>query len=265
LVQCGGGQNTINNTVANAPFPIGAVVTHLGHTEIVVAEGSLTAPGGEGTYTLSISGIFANAISLVQPDGIDFYVVEEVTPVVGENLEIVVTSAPCSLVDTTPPNCAIDARQPSEPNGSNPAGWTSIDLTFEGTCGVAGLGAGDVTVTSTGVAPGVADVSTAGSIVTIEFDGIIPAVAWTCVEVIGHSACIGSLPGDVSNDRTSAPGDILHLIDCLNGVRVCEIFQCDSDRSNVCGPPDILRTIDLLNGASTYVPFLNVSIPVCPN
>lgn len=264
LVQCGGGQNTINNTIANAPFPIGAVVVNIGHTEVVIAEGSLTAPMAEGTYTLAISAIFANAIQLTQPPGIDFMVVEEVTPTSGENLTINVSFAPCGLVSSTPPNCAIDARQPSNPDGSNPAGWDSIEMTFEGSCGIAGLVPGDVTVTSTGTAPGVANVSVVGDVLTIDFDSLIPTAAWTCVEVLDKSACLGSLPADVSNDRTASAPDILWLIDCLNGVRVCEQFQCDVDRSNVCGPPDILRTIDLLNGAGSYDPTLNVNIPVCP-
>ena len=36
-------------------------------------------------------------------------------------------AGPCSVVSTFPPDCAIDARQPSEPNGDNPAGldWNS--------------------------------------------------------------------------------------------------------------------------------------------
>jgi hypothetical protein len=49
LVQVGGGQNTIKNTVDNAPFPIGSVVTLLGHVQVILAEGSLTAPTAPGT------------------------------------------------------------------------------------------------------------------------------------------------------------------------------------------------------------------------
>ena len=68
------------------------------------------------------------------------------------------------------------------------------------------------------------------------------------------------------NDDTSAPSDILYVIDCLNGVRTCDDFQCDVDRSLQCGPPDILRVIDLLNGAGQYAPWLNKNMPIsCPS
>jgi len=267
LIQCGGGQNTINNTAGNAPFPIGAVVLNLGHSEIVIAEGSLTAPNTKGFHTLAVSSIFANAIKQVQPPGIDYLVVEEVTPVSGLNLTIEVTdAAPCTLALTDPPNCAIDARQPSRPDGTVPRGWNTIEMTFGGTCALGGLSAGDVSVTVTnGVAPGVSDINCVGSVCNVGLDAFIPLRAWTCVEVLGLEACLGALPADVSNDRTSSAPDILWLIDCLNGVRTCEIFQCDVDASAVCGPPDILRTIDLLNGASTFDPWLNLNIPVCPS
>jgi len=74
---------------------------------------------------------------------------------------------------------------------------------------------------------------------------------------------LSSLPADVSGDGTSAPSDILWLIDCLNGVGTCEILQCDADRSALCGPPDILRVIDLLNGAGEFDPWLNKTLPAC--
>lgn len=65
LVQVGGAQNTILNTVANAAFPIGAVLTGIaqpaGCGTAVIATGSLTAPG-EGIYELQLSELFANVI-----------------------------------------------------------------------------------------------------------------------------------------------------------------------------------------------------------
>lgn len=75
-----------------------------------------------------------------------------------------------------------------------------------------------------------------------------------------HSAIYASLPADVSSDCTSAPADINYVIDCINHVRTCEDWQCDVDRSTVCGPPDILRTIDLLNGSGKYIPWNYVSL-----
>ena len=75
-----------------------------------------------------------------------------------------------------------------------------------------------------------------------------------------HSGIYASLPADVSSDCTSAPPDINYVIDCINGVRTCELWQCDVNRVPPCRPSDILRTIDLLNGAGKYIPWLNVSL-----
>ncbi len=176
---------------------------------------------------------------------------------------------PCGIASVFPPNCALDARQPSMPDGSNPGGWNSIEITFSAESCVSGATSSDfnVTITPAGTAPTIADVVVVGSAATLVFNGIIPTRAWTCIEHTGcgASTCIGSLPGDVSGDHTSAPSDILRVIDCLNGVAFCESWQCDVDRSGVCGPPDILRVIDLLNGAGVYDSWLNIQLPACPS
>jgi len=120
-----------------------------------------------------------------------------------------------------------------------------------------------------GVPPRITDVLWRGSMATLVLDSRIPPGRWTCFEYLRSQSpwelCLGRLPADVSADRTSAPADILWLIDCLNGVRSCEYWQCDVDCSELCGPPDILRVIDLLNGAGCYDPWLNRSLPPCPS
>ncbi|MGB2986600.1 MAG: hypothetical protein WBE26_12045 [Phycisphaerae bacterium] len=66
LIQVGGGQNTINNTPDNAPYPIGPVLTGVaqpaGCGPAVLVTGTLTAPDAEGTYVLSVEELFANVI-----------------------------------------------------------------------------------------------------------------------------------------------------------------------------------------------------------
>jgi hypothetical protein len=171
----------------------------------------------------------------------------------------------CIVVGAFPPNCTIDARQPSMPDGTAPAGWDRIELTVAG-CPASSLGADDFSITATGgTTPAVADVIASGDTVTVVFDRTIPNSAWTCVTLGTTAQCLASMPGDVNGDRTSAPSDILRVVDCLNGVALCDIWQCDLDRSGLCGPPDILRVIDLLNGAGVYEPWLNRSIPACPS
>ena len=62
LVQCGGGQNTINNFAGNADFPVGTVITGVAHSSQVFMTGSFNAPSQSGTYTLSVQNAFANVI-----------------------------------------------------------------------------------------------------------------------------------------------------------------------------------------------------------
>ncbi len=177
---------------------------------------------------------------------------------------------PCqqvSILSSDPPDCALDARQPSKPDGSELAGWNSILITF---CGdTSGLTIQDFSLEIPhGSIPGPpANVIPSGNDVTVLFPQIIPTAAWSCVvyNVDETKICLGYMPADVSGDGTSAPADILYLIDCLNGVRSCESRQCDVDRSDLCGPPDILRVIDLLNGAGDYEAWLNRSIAACPS
>ncbi len=67
-----------------------------------------------------------------------------------------------------------------------------------------------------------------------------------------------SHPGDVNGDGVSAPGDILDLIDVLNGVAQPSwgLYSTDCDRSGEAGPADILCLVDLLNAGwnGTTVP-----------
>jgi hypothetical protein len=188
-------------------------------------------------------------------------------------LEIDVARCAGSPVAIDPLNCVVDARQPTELDGSAAAGWGSMTLTF-----------GDapmfdpcsVTVDDLGVreVPGgglttleIADVTCNDDMFTVHLNRRILPGQWTCIRYFPTRAefCMAHLPGDVNGDGTSAPSDILRLIDCLNGVASCEQWQCDIDWSGVCGPPDVLRVIDLLNGAGVYEPWLNRGLPPCPS
>ncbi len=178
-----------------------------------------------------------------------------------------------SLTGSVPVNCAIDARYPHAPgNPGGLQGWDSIDMTFDGACDVSGAVAGDFSVACTPTAapcPTVSSVAVNGQTVTVNLSGVIPAQDWTCVTHTpsGDEVCIASLPADTNSDRTSAPADILNLIDHLNGVFVppMTLNQCDIDRSNLCAPADILSEIDLLNGASGFANWNGKTIPVCPS
>ncbi|NOT02636.1 MAG: hypothetical protein HOP29_18680 [Phycisphaerales bacterium] len=174
-----------------------------------------------------------------------------------------------TITDSFPPDGAIDARQPHAlSDASVRYGWDHVDITFDGDVSALGPEHFTVTVTS-GAAPMVIDVIPIGcDQVRVVLDGPIPPGAWTTITYIctGQGICLGYLPADANNDAYAGPLDILKLIDNLNGVYnpPMAIWQCDTDRSNVCAPSDILRLIDLLNGAGAFDPWLGVSLPPSP-
>jgi hypothetical protein len=170
------------------------------------------------------------------------------------------------------PSCCADARQTSQPNGDDPAGEDSVELLMSGDTDY--LGPDDFTVTVIPpLEPGEGDpptivstVSGPSGAITLELDGFIPAGHWTqfthaCSRT---SVCIGYLPADVDGDLTSAPHDILAVIDHLNGVVLQPEFRVDADRDGYPAPADILRVIDLLNGARVYHEWLDEGLPPCP-
>lgn len=186
----------------------------------------------------------------------------------GEVFKIVPASAPVFTASgSSPPDGAIDARQPSNPDGTLPAdGWRSVDFRF--TPGAPCADPADFAVTGwvgSGEAPAVEAVERVdGTTIRVHLDRALSPVSRLTLSHVpnGGSATIGWLPGDVNNDGTSAPPDILALIDVLNGVGGAAAEWCaDIDRSGVASPPDILRVIDLLNGAGVYPSYNGVSLP----
>ncbi len=182
---------------------------------------------------------------------------------------------PCgsiSITSSDPPDCAIDARQPTDTEGVTVYGWDLIELTFD--ADASALTVDDFTVE---VLPGPCDLpcevpsivslETVGNIAMLELSPPIPAGWWTCITHIDSQTgpCLGFLPGDVDESGTSEGADVSYLTACLDGTESCELWQCDLDQSGLCAPEDILRCIDLLNGAEPYGPWLDRSLPFCPN
>ena len=173
---------------------------------------------------------------------------------------------PCG-VSFDPPDCSVDALQPSEPDGSSPVGWDAVEMTFG--YDMTGAVIEDFTVSTVpGVAPapGVAGVVVNGGLVTVQLDAIIPTGEWTCITHVPSSnhVCLGSLPGDMNGSLTSDAADIQAVIDCVSGLAACELPQCDADRSGSCAPSDILRVIDLLNGGDAFDLWMGEQLPQCP-
>jgi len=170
-----------------------------------------------------------------------------------------------AIVSSDPPNDAIDARQPSDPIGANPAGWQSVKIQFDGDATGLTTTDFDISVDPAGApVPGITSVSVDGSMVTVDLDSAIPVEAWTIVthQDSNTHIRIGYLPGDVNNDRVANASDILAVIDSLNHIGdPLPIWQTDIDRSGMDTNSDILRVIDLLNGAGSYTGFLGATLP----
>jgi|GEM_PF-3304604 len=160
----------------------------------------------------------------------------------------------------------IDARQPFNPDGSNETGWTAIDVVALGDPPpVPGTDEFEIEVTG-GTAPTIVGTQAGSYKVTVELDRPIPVGERTRVTHVpsGSKTCVGYLPGDVNGDNLSNASDINNLINCLNDVDHCGMWQADVNRSGVANASDILRVIDLLNGAGEYDVWLAGTLPGCP-
>lgn len=173
---------------------------------------------------------------------------------------------PIQIIDSIPINGYIDARHPSELDGSNPVGLNEVILRFDRSIG--DLPPTDLSVTlegSAGAAPTIDQINPlADDTVEVLFSSPIPPGAWTVIthQPSGTSVRVGYLPGDVNGDRMSSPVDILALIDSLNGVGpVLLISSTDMNRSGLAEPSDILRLVDLLNGADAFDVWNGATLP----
>lgn len=171
------------------------------------------------------------------------------------------------IVASDPPDGAIDARQPSLPDGTAPVdGFGSVTLTFDvpisSTIGPADFSTSELGGDGIPVTVAVVTALTPTDVL-LTFSAGIEELAWTTVtyNLSGSAVTLGYLPGDVNGDGTSAATDLLAVIDHLNGITLRPIYSVDVDRSGVAGAPDLLREIDLLNGAGVYTPYLGVSLP----
>jgi hypothetical protein len=185
--------------------------------------------------------------------GDPFYKTYQLDP--GTSLPLTIAIVPGDLpniVSSTPASGSIDARQETDFDGLNPAGWNSVQLDLDDDA--SGLVAGDfsISLSPAGVAPSVSGVVPSGNSVTVQFDSIIPAGSWTVITMNGQSVCLASLPGDVDASLASNASDILRIIDCLNGIETCAVHQGDVNRSGDSNSQDIIRLIDLLNGVAPF-------------
>jgi hypothetical protein len=181
------------------------------------------------------------------------------------------------LLETFPPNCAIDARQPHEPLTPDALlGWDELVLMFNH-CDPAGLNltTDDFDTTTFPRDPTLLfilaiDSDEVAGTLSVKLNRAITPGFLTCIAHGDTSCqwCMGYLPGDAGQDGVSTVDDIDTLIDSINGVDVKPEYATDANRSGLPNAQDVLRQIDLLNGAGTFAdtggPWLNKSLRSCP-
>lgn len=176
----------------------------------------------------------------------------------------------CGIVMSAPANCSIDARQPTDLNGGNPAGADSILLNYN--CATTGLVPSDFAITrSPQIGPqlSVGSVITGNQTATLQLAGgaRIPAGAWTCFQHTsnGTRTCIGFQPGDTNGDGITSVLDITTLVNARNGVVPLPLNQTDMDRSGALDSADVARQIDLFNGRDAFDAWYGQGIGECPS
>lgn len=169
---------------------------------------------------------------------------------------------PGEVLAADPPSGTVDARQPH--TLGDPAALQGIGGCPEEPItlmpGEAGATAGCFSLCETAEDPSgpnsVASVADNGDgTYTVCLSRPITANAVTVISYEGGgSVTYTAHPANVNSDGVAGAGDVLALIDILNGqsAPVHGAYSSDIDHSGATGGADVLRTIDLLNGATGY-------------
>ncbi len=196
-----------------------------------------------GSFTLNfLEGPAQSSLRNVDNQGIQFLSFER--------LVIDVQANSLRIVQSDPPDGAIDARQlGSDGSGS----WDRVRLTFSQP--PTDLTAGDFVIRDgTPNPPKITGVEASGDVLTLKLDrGIRPGV-WTAVRHSrsGTGTRLACLPGDVDSNGVLDSADVIHLIDNATTLMTRPDYVVDVDRSGGNTPGDMLRIIDQMQTANTY-------------
>ncbi len=237
LVQVGGATNTILNDAANAPFPTGAVCLGLGHTELVLATGSLTIPADatDGQMCeVALSDVVVNVVRAGEMDDGTFWAVDAGDQGTIQNMSMTVEFA--NLM-ASQPDC--DSTLPRSQGNV-------IRLTFDRPITEPSPGGGEVIIQQImdGGATG-GDISGnftfsvvgAGDVLRIKETGaVLSNETWYTVRSTGGWAGVAPfkrdyqlLTGDANNDHRVLPND-LSLINSFVSIFVT---PPDGSRANI--------------------------------
>lgn len=170
------------------------------------------------------------------------------------------------VIGSDPPSGAIDARKPTDRDGTNSYGWQYVDLTFSSRGGVQSTQ--DFAITAQGETaspPAIASVADLGqNRVRITFEQQATPITWTTLEHLpsGVQIQLGYLPGDVNGNRAMDAVDISALKTALEAPTITRgVWSTDIDRSEMLTAADLLEVIDLYNGAEGYAEWFGAELP----
>ncbi|MFQ5590643.1 MAG: hypothetical protein ACE5HE_05740 [Phycisphaerae bacterium] len=278
LLQCGGAQNTINNTVdctvdsdcpgssnlcdpttltctASAPFPTATTVfENLGHTEIELLKGTLTAPGVEGRYILQLSELFANVISTTQ-NSPDFLASEAAGVGTISNLIINVTSgcAAANVVASSPANMGSLWRSAKNImrftfDGDLTAAPTSGEIEIVECLGAANSNDDSTVDVSSSFNISIEDPGTGPRVLRLQETGAtglnhrswykVRNASWACVAPFEFEFLLQI--GDCDGNKFVTPADL----SCINNAAAVpgikpDDARCDIDGNRFCTPADL--------------------------
>jgi hypothetical protein len=277
LLQVGGGQNTIRNTIANAPFPISTdIVQNVAQSQQVLATGSVTMPLTDGPYTLAVSNVFANIVNDNTPANPTFY--PTTAAGIGTVTSLTINVGVAAMITAAnPPTAAGNPFEPGLPyrdvldTGSGATATAGIGAA--GTSGQAYVGGSvqyspilvtfnnpvtfgtaDVSIACTRApCPTVTSASSAGNTTTINLSGAIPPLGCTTLTIGGtNQVQYRSNPGNVTFDSGTNTQDLLGLVQALNnGQGSANPARYNINRDGFVNTQDLLRLVQLLNGVST--------------
>ncbi len=284
LLQIGGAQNTIRNDT-NDP-PNGDVVENVGHSEIVLAEGSVTIPreADTGVYVLTLSNVFASVIveGQIDLDG-EFFRTERMDIGTVQHLHIRVDQDDVSISSSDPPNMFRDVLDTGDDSdlehgigadGTPDEGsvvYEPIEVVFDASTS---LSADDVIVhcSYTGrpaaatPCPTVSAVSGSGTTYELTLSAPIPPGG--CTTLYFANTCdvlqFESLPGDADLSGTTNTADLADLTAALNNSSANTYkHRYDINRNGTANTQDLLRLTQLLNGTLTTQAWNQMSVVPC--
>ncbi|MCH9033049.1 MAG: hypothetical protein IID42_00920 [Planctomycetes bacterium] len=273
----------------SVPIPAGVTVTDIGFHDVDSHSGSpfssedWTTTLQDGVLTWSTETIDVNPTANALRWGMlyNFRFDADTAPQPGQGtlglfrdgdppsmiVDIPVPGPPITLVDSDPPDGAIDARQPHQLNNRGVSfGWQEVRISFSES--IADVTIEDIfveVIPDSTPPPVVQNLFEEGGSLHVILDRPIPPGHWTCVSVAGTvgRTCLGYLPGDANGDGLSTAGDVLSLVDAVNEVpgRQLPPYSTDIDRSGDVTGNDVLRLIDLLNGAGSFDTWITRRLP----